>query len=688
MRFLFPLFLAGAAAVAVPILLHMARRRTRRQLPFSTLMFLEDSPPRFERRQRIEQWGLLALRCLVFLLLAGAFARPFLARPAPPVARGTGDRLVLLVDTSASMRRGSLWSEAQDRAKAQLAGGAQRVAVIAFDRRPRTVVSFEEWARTAPDARAALALQRLAAQAPGWEATDLGRALMAAAEAIVDDEGETASAAARVVLVSDLQEGSRLDALGVSDWPARVELRVVALEAAGANASLQALPEVPGAEPRTPRVRVTSAGAGGARASPDLSLRLRWAQAGAKDGPSTELTLPAGQGRVIDAPARSAEGPGTLILEGDDADFDDRLHLAPPIPVQVDILYLGAPGDDGSGAEQPLFYLKRAFPVTRLRAPELTVRRADAADLGGVKPAQLAVVTAPPGSAATAHLRAHLAAGRMVLVVLQDAAAAKTIGALAGANAAASEAGGEGYALLTEVNLTHPILAPFADARFGDFTKIRFWKHRRLDEKRLPGARVLARFDNGAPAWLVVPAGRGALFVMTSGWHPADSQLALSSKFVPLLHGILEASAGLDSGQAQFFVGDPVTLPAAEATGARRVRKPDGQTVTLAAGASVFTDTDQPGLYSFDTAAGSRVFGVNLDPAESATAPMPPESLERAGLIGRAPGVVAPVAQTRESSFIAGLERDQRLWRWLVVAVLLVLLLETVVAARASRRTA
>jgi hypothetical protein len=273
-----------------------------------------------------------------------------------------------------------------------------------------------------------------------------------------------------------------------------------------------------------------------------------------------------------------------------------------------------------------------------------------------------------------------------VLLALDSAAAASAIGALAGREVVATEAGGEGYALLTEVNLTHPILAPFADARFGDFTKIRFWKHRRLDEKRLPGARVLARFDDGAPAWLVVPAGRGALFVMTSGWHPADSQLALSSKFVPLLHGILEASAGLDSGQAQFFVGDPVTLPAAEG-GARRVRKPDGQVVALAAGTSVFTDTDQPGLYGFDTAAGSRVFGVNLDPAESATAPMPPESLERVGL-ARTPAAATAPAQARETSFAAGLERDQRLWRWLLVAVIGALLAETLVAARASRRTA
>jgi hypothetical protein len=173
---------------------------------------------------------------------------------------------------------------------------------------------------------------------------------------------------------------------------------------------------------------------------------------------------------------------------------------------------------------------------------------------------------------------------------------------------------------------------------------------------------------------------------MASGWLPADSQLALSTKFVPLVHGILGASAGLDSGQAQFFVGDPVTLPATE-PGARRVRKPDGQFVSLAPDTTVFAETDQPGLYRLETAAGPRVFAVNLDPGESATAPLPPEALERRGLLGNRATSAAP-ASGRERSFYVGLEHDQRLWRWLIVAALIALLFETLVAGRASRRTA
>ena len=52
MNFLFPLFLAGIAAVAVPIVLHLVRRHTRDRVTFSSLMFLRTTRPRFTSRSR------------------------------------------------------------------------------------------------------------------------------------------------------------------------------------------------------------------------------------------------------------------------------------------------------------------------------------------------------------------------------------------------------------------------------------------------------------------------------------------------------------------------------------------------------------------------------------------------------------------------------------------------------------
>jgi len=467
------------------------------------------------------------------------------------------------------------------------------------------------------------------------------------------------------VVVSDLQQGSRLDALSASDWPSRIELVLEKVQAAGtSNASLQALAD-PGADAQAAlRVRVNNAE--GTREH----FRLRW-----EDGPAVEVDVPAGQARVVEAPRRPADAPGVLTLEGDDQDFDNRLTVAPPLPARVRILYVG--NGDALDVAKPLFYLKRAFPTTRLRAPEIAVQER----LASIDPGtQLVVVTGALAPSAQVALRAHLERGRAALVVLDGPAAPPLLPDLV-----VGEAQGQDYALLTSVDADHPVLAPFADPRYGDFTKIRFWKHRRIDERRLPGARVLARFDDGSPAWLAVPIGKGILYLMTSGWHPADSQLALSSKFVPLLHGILEASAGLDSGQSQFLVGDPVTIPA-EKTGTWRVRTPDGRVETLAPDATAFTATDRPGLYLLEGPT-RRPFAVNLDPAESATAPLPPEALERLG-VGTRPaggGNLARAASTREQSFRASLEHDQALWRWLVLAVLLVVLAETWLAPRTGQ---
>jgi len=75
--FLTPFFLLGAAGIALPILFHLIRRTTREVTPFSSLMFLQQSPPRLTKRSRLDNILLLILRAAAFLLLCFAFARPF-----------------------------------------------------------------------------------------------------------------------------------------------------------------------------------------------------------------------------------------------------------------------------------------------------------------------------------------------------------------------------------------------------------------------------------------------------------------------------------------------------------------------------------------------------------------------------------------------------------------------------------
>ncbi|MEO6035053.1 MAG: BatA domain-containing protein, partial [Verrucomicrobiota bacterium] len=148
MNFLSPWFLLGAAAIAGPILFHLIRRAVRERQIFSSLMFLRPTPPKVTRRRRIENPWLLLLRCLVLLLLATAFARPFFARDITlPAATTEGRQLLLLVDISASMRREGLWDKARSVAGQYLdrASAADQVTVQTFDRQPHTVLSATEW---------------------------------------------------------------------------------------------------------------------------------------------------------------------------------------------------------------------------------------------------------------------------------------------------------------------------------------------------------------------------------------------------------------------------------------------------------------------------------------------------------------------------------------------------------------
>ncbi len=54
MNFLSPWFLLGAALIAGPILAHLIRRATRQRVSFSAMRFLQASPPKLDRKNRIQ----------------------------------------------------------------------------------------------------------------------------------------------------------------------------------------------------------------------------------------------------------------------------------------------------------------------------------------------------------------------------------------------------------------------------------------------------------------------------------------------------------------------------------------------------------------------------------------------------------------------------------------------------------
>jgi anti-sigma-K factor RskA len=95
-----------------------------------------------------------------------------------------------------------------------------------------------------------------------------------------------------------------------------------------------------------------------------------------------------------------------------------------------------------------------------------------------------------------------------------------------------------------------------------------------------------------------------------------------------------------------------------------------------------------PGIYTLNAGEKKARFAVNIDPMESRTAPLATDEFERLGV---------PVAQLEDSKVEtrrqaqlqnSELENRQKLWRWILLGTIAVLLMETWLAGRTSRAVA
>jgi hypothetical protein len=710
MSFLTPFFLFGALAIAAPLIYHLIKRTTRERTIFSSLMFLLPSPPRLSRKNKLEDLLLLLLRCLALGLLAFGFGRPFFRNTAA-VEPTTGQtrRVVVLVDRSASMRRAGVWTEAADRVLAQVraASPADQLAVYGFSHQAAALVSFEEWRNTPASGRTDKVAAALGGTGPDWGDTRLGTALITAAEALADaTKDEPVAAIRQIVLISDLQSGADISALQSFDWPKGVQLKIESIKARNAtNAGLQLLVEAPdaAAAPTAAAVRVRISNA--ADSAKD-NFQVGWTRPGSDAfvGPPVDQYVPAGQARVVTVPVPEGQPDlRQLTLKGDDEAFDNVVYAVPPEKQRVPLAYLGR--ELPTAATEPLFFFLSALKGNespRL-AFDLAVRAPEAATAADLQAAKVIFATELPAGAVAEELRRQMQAGKTVVFAPRSAAAAGGLAPALGlpsvpltdANPGATTGGravaGAGYAMFGEIDFRHPLFAEFADPLYSDFTKINVWRYRRLAPDAIPGARILARFDQGDPAVVEVPVGTGRLVLLLTTWGRDDSTLAvIRSKFIPLIYNLLDLGGAIPAQILQYTVNDPIPVALVSAgPDAVTVTPPDGPAETVPAGTASFTRTRQPGIYQLAAGARTARVSVNLDVAESRTSPMPMDLLERYG----APGEAKPVDATREARREALLQSNeaegrQKLWRWFIGATLLVLLIETAIAGWTARRNA
>ena len=215
MSFLHPA-LAGAAvaSVALPIVIHFLFRRRRVSIDWAAMEILREAVRRTNRRLRMEQWIVLALRCAAVLAIGLAVAAPYLGGND---ATGTAARdwIVVLDDgATGALKVGASSEFERVRADAIAAiarrNPGDRVGVVRASVPPRV-----ELAPTADAASIEGALLRIA---PGESPSDL-RGAIELARGLSSDAGGSDAESARaqvVVVASAFRQGSlpEVDLLG------------------------------------------------------------------------------------------------------------------------------------------------------------------------------------------------------------------------------------------------------------------------------------------------------------------------------------------------------------------------------------------------------------------------------------------------------------------------------------------
>ena len=681
MSFLTPLYLLGALGLAIPIILHLLHDRPKNKQQFGSLMFLDKTKPPVDRKRRPTHLLLLLLRCLALLLLVFVFARPFTTVDDPADA-ALRDRqwVTVLLDRSASMQRGDLWQQAKAKVQTALGqlGPGDRFTLIAYDDSTASLAEVKSWLGSASEAEVNTQLERLAK--PGFGGSNLGQALVFVGEAIQEAEPEADEqplARREIIVISDLQKGSRLDAVQGYEWPTgiRMTLEQIGEDDQGNAGIEQVASRMPWATAgAAPSFRITNSANG-------ISDELEFlAHTTAGETLSQIVHVPPGRSRVVELPGEwEGKTVERLAIRGDAAEFDNQFHFAQNRQQTVRIVYIG--GDKPNDAEGSLFYLKSAFQKSSTF--DFQVEAVSGKSTDPLPEADLFVIGDAVDDPLAQALGQAIEGGSTALMVVQSPSQAANLGQWLGADGVViRDIASSDYALLHSLKLDDPVLAVFRDARFSDFTNLHFWKHRELQNLPDEGIDVLARFDSGAPAWLAARRGDGRLLVMASGWTPADSQLALSTKFIPLLYSILQPVLEGKTQSRQFVVGSKVNVTRfnnGQAGGDVTIMPPGDGAAAIPVD-TVFTPA-APGLYTAKGSGWSETFAVNLTAAESRTEPIVMEQFKKIGLPMSAPAAAPLAVEAAKKTETHRLEY----WQWALAAVLLFVTLETVLAAKGSR---
>ncbi len=707
--------LYGLAAASVPILIHLLNRRRFREVPWAAMRFLLAAIRKNQRRIRIEQWLLLAVRTLIVLLVVMAMAKPFLESLGAVIA-GRRVHRVLVLDASLSMgyKAGDL--SRFDRAKAlaaELVKSSRRgdaVSVVLMGRPPRVVIG-------APSANLKEVEKEIADLAITHEGTDL-TATFEAVDRVLD---ASSIGQKEVVFLTDLQAASWRPPAGTVDGLKRALARVVAREP---HSILIDLGE-PGGENRAvtdlrldvPVVTVGSSvllrglvhNYGGSKVE---GVRARLTTDGSLGPYSPPEDLAPGE----DLPVvfhHEFSSPGDhvieLVLDDDPLTLDNRRWLVVPVRESLNVLLV-----NGDFKSEPYLaetdYLAQALSPSEASPGQPRPIKVEVASEGQLSRRELApydaVVLCNIAQFTEAEVNAledYLKQGGGIVVFGGDQVVADNYNRLlyrdgqgllpAAIGASVGEAAKKQSAVhFNPLRYRHPLIAEYQGAAgpvTAGLTQALTWQYHKLAIPPGSRAEVALSFENGDPAVIEAPRHRGTVILVATSADTGWTTWPIHKSYPPVMEQIvLRASAGRLT-ERNIRVGQPYdqSFPEKAIAAPVTVVTPKGQAVDSrlkpAGGVSQlhFEQTDLSGRYQvrIGQLGLETSFAANTDPAESDLT-----RLDEAVLGELLPGWKFMYVHTSDWKDLTGdaasVGRRGELHRPMLYALLVLLLVESILA--------
>ena len=546
--FLSPLFLVGAIAAAVPILLHLFHRKTEVVIDFPAVSLLKRAPVQQHRRRHLRELILLALRVAALVLLALSFARPYFSGAAAPVSLPV---TVIAVDTSLSLTAPGQFDRVRDAVTRAVsaAPASHAIALISFSDAATVLV--------APTTDRPAVTSSVEALSPGAGGTRFRTALARASEVI-------GTRAGRVVMVTDLQQ-SGWDANDDGGLPDGVEVEVMAIAPPAGNLA------VTSAERRDRRIAASVQNYGPLEVKAPVRLLI----AGKELARADVTVAPHGAADVELVAPLPASGAAEVRVDdaaGYQADNARAVTLDPAPSARIGIVVTDPTGAIGG------LYLERALAVAASgREFDIDVR--DGREAGSWTRAEVSRMAAMfvLGTRTLERggrelIRTYLNEGGQVLLAAGPDVDLGTLGEVVGTRVAfdADPVRMPGATLIAS-DARHPIFRPFLSPS-GALGDVQVEQHRRLTDQ--DGRVVLARFTGGNAALTEQAVGNGRLLIFTSDLDNQWSRFPLSPSFVPfavetaryLASGSLDPRGAAESADAG--ESNPAATSVAEFTNA------------------------------------------------------------------------------------------------------------------------